>query len=214
MTIADLKQQTSTAEEFWDTFYQTRKLSSSGNPSALLARFTSALPTGRALDLGCAHGDDTIWLAQNGWEAVGADISETVIERARQRAASTKGAAEARFETHDLTRSFPAGTFDLVSAMFLQSPKEFARQTVLRRAAESVAPGGRLFIVSHASVSPWSWADPDTQFPEPETAYADLHLNETAWYAEFLGHAERIASGPDGQTAKVKDLVILAKRLN
>jgi len=40
----------------------------------------------KALDVGCGIGDNSIWLAQNGFQVIGADVSEIAIENAREKA--------------------------------------------------------------------------------------------------------------------------------
>lgn len=62
----------------WDT----------GRPSSELQRVLAELGVkpGRALDLGCGTGANGVWLAQQGFEVTGIDVSEVAIERARQRA--------------------------------------------------------------------------------------------------------------------------------
>jgi len=55
---------------------------------------------GRALDLGCSTGDNTIWLAQHGFEAEGWDISKTAISQARCKAESQK--VNCQFQQIDL----------------------------------------------------------------------------------------------------------------
>ena len=76
-----------------------------------------------------------------------------------------------------------------------------------------MAPGGLLLIVEHASVAPWSWADPDTAFPTPEQSLAALDLDPSRWHSEFVGAPEREATGPNGQRATVTDNVIALRRL-
>ena len=44
----------------------------------------------RALDIGCGTGDNAIWLAQNGFQVVGADVSDIALEKAREKAAKEK----------------------------------------------------------------------------------------------------------------------------
>ena len=44
------------------------------------------LPPGRALELGCGTGTNTVWLAQHGFDCTGVDLSPRAIARARQRA--------------------------------------------------------------------------------------------------------------------------------
>lgn len=109
--------------------------------------------------------------------------------------------------------SFPAGTFDLVSAQYFQTPVEgFPRDQVLRTAAGTLAPGGLMLVVDHGSVAPWSWADPDTRFPTAEQMLAALELPDGPWQPVLLGSSERQATGPAGQSATVIDTVVAAVR--
>ncbi len=75
-----------------------------------------APPPGRALDLGCGTGTNVIYLAQQGWDAVGVDFINKAIRRARAKA-QTAGVT-AHFFTADATRLDQiqglAGSFDFV----------------------------------------------------------------------------------------------------
>jgi hypothetical protein len=82
-----------------------------------------------------------------------------------------------------------------------------------KAAARAVTPGGLLLIVEHASVAPWSWVDPDTAFPTPEQSLGTLDLDPSRWHREFVGAPERLATGPNGQSATVTDNVIALRRL-
>ena len=203
----------SLAERFWEEHYRAVTRPSNGRPSGALVRFAGPLPGGTALDLGCSQGDDAVWLARRGWRVVAVDLFGTVLARAA-RNAETAGVSDLiSFERHDLASTFPDGRFDLVSALFLHSPVEFPRTRVLQAAARAVAPGGLLLIVEHASVAPWSWADPDTVFPTPKRSLAALDLDPSRWLSEFVGAPEREATGPEGQSATVTDNVIALRRL-
>jgi SAM-dependent methyltransferase len=144
---------------------------------------------------------------------VAVDVSGTVLARAAKNAQTAGVSDLIAFERHDLASTFPDGRFDLVSALFLQSPVEFPRMQVLRAAARAVTPGGLLLIVEHASVAPWSWVDPDTAFPTPEQSLEALDLDPSRWHREFVGAPERLATGPNGQSATVTDNVIALRRL-
>ncbi|WP_375155137.1 methyltransferase domain-containing protein [Micromonospora sp. 4G55] len=126
----------------WDELYQRRERIWSGRANPHLVDVVDPLPAGTALDLGCGEGADAIWLAGRGWRVTAVDVSTTALDRAAAEAAEAGVADRIDFQRHDLTRTFPEGVFDLVSAQFLQSPLEFPRAEVLRAAARAVAPGG------------------------------------------------------------------------
>ncbi|MEO6090680.1 MAG: class I SAM-dependent methyltransferase [Umezawaea sp.] len=197
------------SEDFWDAHYRTNQRVWSGRPNAVLVDVVEPLPPGSALDLGCAEGADAIWLATRGWRVTAADVSATALKRAEAHAADLSVAVD--FQRHDLGRTFPEGMFDLMSAQYLQSPVEFPRVQVLRRAAAAVAPGGLLLVVEHGSVAPWSW-NQDAVFPTPEESLAGLELDLARWDVERVAAVERVATGPDGQTATVTDTVIALRR--
>lgn len=197
---------------FWEGHYAKMTKPSGGRPSALLVRFADGRTPGRALDLGCARGDDAIWLATQGWTTTGADVAESALDAARRAAENAGVAASTSFERHDLGVSIPDRQFDLVTAMFLHSPGTFDRVSALQRAARAVAPGGLLLIGAHGSRAPWSWADPDTVYPTADDELAALDLNVSEWQQLFVGPVERIATGPDGQTAPVVDTVVAMER--
>lgn len=203
----------SPGERFWERHYLTHTQRPGGRPSGALVRFAGPLPAGTALDLGCAKGDDAVWLARCGWQVTAVDVSATALDRAAENAATAGVLDLVECQRHDLASTFPEGRFDLVSALFLHSPVEFPRTRVLQTAAQAVAPGGLLLIVEHAFVAPWSWAAPDTVFPTPEESLAALDLDRSRWRREFVDAPEREATGPNGQRATVTDNVIALRRL-
>ena len=98
---------------FWERHYRRRR-GGGGRASPLLVETAGPLPPGVALDLGCGAGGDTMWLARRGWRVTAVDISDTAVARVRDRAAEFGGRVVG--ERHDLAQTFPAGTFDLISA--------------------------------------------------------------------------------------------------
>lgn len=197
---------------FWDELYSQRR-SWGGRANPRLVETAEHLAPGRALDLGCGAGGDSLWLAERGWHVRSVDISATVVENVAALAQSAGLADHVEAERHDLTETFPAGAFDLVSAQYLQSPFPFARRDVLRRAAHALRPGGLLLVVDHGSSAPWSWdQDPDAVFTPPGEVFADLDLDPTGWVVRRADSPTREATGPGGQTAVVTDNVLLVER--
>ncbi len=69
-------------------------------------------PPGRALDLGCGTGTNSLYLARYGWEVVGVDFSAIAVWRARRRARRAR--LPVRFYRADVTDlGFLTGPFDL-----------------------------------------------------------------------------------------------------
>jgi SAM-dependent methyltransferase len=200
------------AQQFWEQHYSARDRVWSGRVNARLAEVAEPLNPGRALDLGCGEGADAIWLAEQGWRVVATDISETALQRAAADAGARNLLNRIDFERHDLSDSFPAGTFDLVSAQFLHSPVRLDREPVLCRAAAAVAPGGLLMIVDHASAPRWAWKlDHDYHFKSAVEVVESLELNAGRWHQVRVEAVEREAVGPEGQVATVSDNVIVLK---
>ncbi len=167
-------------EESWDARYSESERVWSGRPNAALVREVSELTPGRALDLGCGEGADVIWLAQQGWQVVGTDISRVALARAAEHAAAAGVAERTQFRHHDLSTSFPEGSYDLASAFFLHSRGDVPREAILRRAAAAVAPGGVLLVVGHAEAGPHG-PPADVVLPTPRETLAALELPTDAW---------------------------------
>lgn len=203
--------QSLTSAQFWDDRYASASPHSSGKPGTVLVRFTEHLPAGRALELGCARGDDAVWLAKQGWQVKAVDIAQQALAYAADNARRNDVAERIRFEQHDLSQTFPEGEYDLVTASFLESPVDFGRPEVLRKAAGLVAQGGALLITSHGSAATWS-DHRHTPFPTPEEALAELQLDAGEWESVFVGNIERLATGPAGETGEILDTVLLLKR--
>lgn len=75
-----------------------------------LVEGANPIPPGRALDLGCGTGRNTLYLARRGWYAVGIDMLGRAIDKARSRAVGA--AASARFIRGDVTRLSDLGIGD------------------------------------------------------------------------------------------------------
>ncbi|GJF31330.1 methyltransferase [Kitasatospora sp. NE20-6] len=212
MTTDDTR--TASAEEFWDTRYATANRIWSGNPNTALVRETTGLVPGRALDLGCGEGADAVWLARQGWRVTAVDVSAVALGRAAGHAADAGVGDLVDWQQHDLSVSFPAGSFDLVSAQFLHSPADLPREQVLRAAAEAVAPGGVLLVVGHAG--PPSW-DPGHHhalgLPTTDEVLASLELPSGHWEVLVSTEYEQQLTGPDGRPGTRRDNTLMLRRL-
>ncbi|MEY9836838.1 class I SAM-dependent methyltransferase [Streptacidiphilus sp. EB103A] len=199
---------------FWDARYRESHRIWSGNPNAALVRETAGLAPGRALDLGSGEGGDAIWLAQQGWEVTATDISQVALDRAAEQAAAAGVADRIDWQWHDLGASFPAGSFDLVSAQFLHSRGDtMPRERILRAAAAAVAPGGVLLIVGHSGTPHWEHNHhPEMQLPNPDEVLAALDLPAGQWETLVSEDYEATRPAPDGITITHTDNTLKLRR--
>jgi SAM-dependent methyltransferase len=135
----------------WDRRYEGSELVWTAEPNRFLVSETEALAPGRAIDLACGEGRNAIWLAERGWQAVGADFSEVGLQKARE-LANARG-VHVDWVAADLLDYRPdPRAFDLVLVFYLQvSAAE--RRPILQAAAEAVAPGGTFLLVAHDSTN-------------------------------------------------------------
>jgi SAM-dependent methyltransferase len=194
--------------EFWEGFYTERDQVWSGRSNLVLVAEVEGLAPGTALDLGCGEGADAIWLATRGWQVTGTDISQVALDRAAAHAAAAGVGDRITFERHDFSRSMPTGPFDLVSAHFLHSPVDDPRPSALRAAADTVAAGGTLLVVSHEGV-PWH---PEAVFPTPAEVLDSLGIDPDRWVLERLDSRPRRAKNPEGVEVDLSDSVVRLRR--
>ncbi|WP_028473609.1 SAM-dependent methyltransferase [Nocardioides alkalitolerans] len=201
---------------FWDDRYRTADPGWGTQPNAVLRRLLDDLaPTpGDALDLGAGHGGDALWLAAAGWRVRAVDVARTALDRIDAAAAERGLADRVATEAHDLTATFPDGTFDLVTASYFQTPVKIDRDAILRRATDAVRRGGLLVVVDHGSFAPWSWRPDDHPgFPTPDELATSIGVDGAgAWELLVCAAPEREATGPDGEQAMVADTVVVARR--
>jgi SAM-dependent methyltransferase len=74
-------------KDYWEQHWHQGRTGGTGSmggnpPNPYLARETSGLAPGTALDAGCGSGAEAIWLASHGWHVTAADISSEALARA------------------------------------------------------------------------------------------------------------------------------------
>ncbi|MFN7135661.1 MAG: class I SAM-dependent methyltransferase, partial [Myxococcales bacterium] len=124
-------------------------------PNAHLLAEVFSLPPGRALDAGCGHGAETLWLVAHGWQVTAVDFSASALAHGRARA-QTMGpeiAERISWVEGDLAVwTPPLAHFDLVLCLYVHVAGEV--EELVRRMATGVAPGNTLLMVEHRPIDP------------------------------------------------------------
>ena len=124
-------------------------------PNAHLSAELGDLRPGSALDAGCGHGSDALWLAARGWQVTAVDFSATALAHARSTAEAVGADVAGRIDwvEGDLETWTPEpGRYDLVACLYLHVAGSV--EELVRRLAAGVAPGGTLFLVGHRPTDP------------------------------------------------------------
>ena len=194
----------------WDRRYEGRDLVWTAEPNRFLVAETETLAPGRAIDLACGEGRNAVWLAEHGWQAVGADFSEVGLQKARE-LANARGVS-VEWVAADLLEYRPEPqAFDLVLVFYLQVPAG-ERQPILRAAADAVAPAGTFLLVAHDSTNlQHGHGGP----PNPAVLYtADDVVDDLDGAGLQIERAERVerpVQTPDGERVAL-DALVRARR--
>lgn len=135
--------------EDWDERYSGERVWSGTANEALVAE-VSDMSLGRALDVGCGEGADSVWLARRGWQVTALDISPKAVERTEAMAADA-GVQVEGVAAGLLDAALVDASYELVSAMYpalLRTPTGEAEHRLL----DLVAHGGTLLVVHHADI--------------------------------------------------------------
>jgi SAM-dependent methyltransferase len=106
----------------------------------------------RVLDLGCAGGRNTEWLARHGFDVYACDSSAAMVTRTRARVAEVLGAIEAERRVvccrMDALQAFAAGAFDVVIALGIYQQAETVAEwhRAVAETARVLKIGGSLLV--------------------------------------------------------------------
>jgi 2-polyprenyl-3-methyl-5-hydroxy-6-metoxy-1,4-benzoquinol methylase len=199
--------------EYWDERYSTAESIWSGNPNPHLVDQVTGLAPGTALDVGSGEGADSIWLAEQGWQVTGADVSAVGLRKSAVRAEQAGvGDRITWLQADFLTWDPSPRQFDLISAQFMHLPRP-AVEALHRRLAASVRPGGTLLIVSHHPMDMEAGIGhfrPLDLFITAEDVAANL--DPAQWQIEVVGSPAREMTDADGNLVTHHDALLRATR--
>lgn len=178
-------------------------------PNAHLTAAAGDLAPGRALDAGCGHGAETLWLASHGWQVTAVDFSATALAHARATAEAVGADVAARVDwvEGDLgSWAPPPGAYDLVACLYVHVAGSV--QHMIATMADGVAPGGTLLLVGHRPVDPATGAEtPAAGQVQVSVDDARAVLDGGRWELVVAEERRRAAAGTG------VDAVICARRV-
>jgi SAM-dependent methyltransferase len=202
-------------KDFWEQLWSRTLRERAGDvagrlPNAHLTAELGGLRTGLALDAGCGHGSDTLWLAAHGWQVTAVDFSAAALAygRSTARAAGADIAERVDWVEADLATWTPRpGHYDLVVCLYVHVPGSV--EEMVRRMAAAVVPGGTLLLVGHRPVDPATGAaTPAAGQVQVSVDTALAVLDPHRWEVNVAEDRRRAAAGTG------VDAVIRARRLS
>ena len=177
-------------QEFWNKKFSDPKTAFTRHPSPLLMEAIRARHPGRALDLGMGEGRNTIYLAQQGWQTTGVDLSNVAVAQAKTRAAQLHLSINAILD--DLTHyELGKGQWDLIAAFYVHAWYNGTRPQTPARLVAALKPGGLLVIEGFAGPEPFMFQP--NQLLRDFPALRVLRYEDTEAEAEWdPGHPSHI----------------------
>jgi 2-polyprenyl-3-methyl-5-hydroxy-6-metoxy-1,4-benzoquinol methylase len=123
-----------------------------GRPRPILVEFVEKglIKKGKALDICCGAGTNTVYLAEKGFEVTGVDISLKAIEYAKKKAEQADVKIDFRVQNF-LGLSFGDGKFDFVFNMGCVHHVEIEDRTKLIKGVHRVLKNGSVYLLTSFS---------------------------------------------------------------
>ncbi len=181
--------------EFWEQLW-SKTLSEHPDkvarrpPNPHLIQEVASIQPGRALDAGCGHGAETLWLAAHGWQVTALDFSSDAMAYGKSMAETAGADIAARIEwiVCDLaTWNAAPEQYDLVVCMYVHVADSV--EDMVKRMGSYVAPGGTLFMIGHRPVDSKTGNATAANQQQVSLEEAKAALNPNDW--EFIVAEER-----------------------
>ncbi len=133
--------------ERWDARHEAAGAAEVGPPDGIAEAHVELPASGRALDVACGRGGQTVWLARRGLSVIALDVSPVAVEATVRLASEHAVGQTVDARVADLDDGLPPGLgrFDVIVCQRYRQPD------LVADLAEALTPGGRL-VASALSV--------------------------------------------------------------
>jgi SAM-dependent methyltransferase len=164
----------------WNRLFSQKGYIFGTEPIPLLRENLGLLRPGKALVLAMGEGRNAVFLARNGFEVTGIDISEVAAEKCRKLAAAH--GVEVEIVVADLRDyEFPEAAYDLITNLYFPQP------SLLPKIKKALKPGG---IFVYEQWLPYQPGGPRTHEPPRGTSGADVYQYSELSRGELLSYFE------------------------
>jgi tellurite methyltransferase len=131
----------------WNERYRTHERPAedlSAEPTPLLVSTASNLAPGKALDLACGAGRNSLWLAEHGWNVIAIDGASAAIEILQTRA------AERSLKINAIVADLEKEEFEIEPSRWnLIAMCYYLQRNLFEPAKRGLVPGGLLLCIVH-----------------------------------------------------------------
>ncbi len=194
------------ARSSWNERYEAAAALYGAEPNQFIEAELSGLSPRRVLDLGCGQGRNSVWLATQGHQVAGLDVSDVGIAHGNELAAAVGVAVD--FRAVDVVNDWePDEEYDVVILSYLQLPEDM-RKAAHAKAIAALAPGETLVLVAHHADNLEKGVGgppmPEVLFAEEQLAedFAELDIERIG---KVLREVER-----DGELRVAHDILVRA----
>ena len=135
------------ATEFWNERFNKEEFIFGKEPNEYLVDQTGKYlkPGNKVLCIADGEGRNGVWLAKQGMQVVGFDVSDIALEKAKQFAADNQ--VEVTYSLSDTDRfDWQENTYDAVIGIFIQFAEPQMRARIFKQAHKALKPGGILIL--------------------------------------------------------------------
>ena len=135
------------AKEFWNKRFDQEEFIFGKEPNEYLAlqAKTYLKPNQKVLCIADGEGRNGVWLAKQGMQVVGFDVSDIALQKAKQFAADNQ--VEITYSLSDTDRfDWQENTYDAVIGIFIQFAEPQMRARIFKQAHKALKPGGILIL--------------------------------------------------------------------